>query len=191
MFKKTNKYADLCDEKLVELYILGDDKAFGELYHRYSKRLYYYFLKMNTGDYELAADLTQELFTKILIKVKQFDLNKKFSSWIYASAYNQMKNIYASKNSNIKFESIDDNYTDDYCFDAVDNIDLSLFIERLDMFLSKMSFENRNTFLLRYKEEYSINDIAEITGVPAGTVKSRLFYTLKKLNLSLAEFKPI
>ena len=68
--------------------------------------------------------------------------------------------------------------------------DQSVFEHYLQKELDKMEAPHRECFLLRYQQELSIKEIAEIMDCPDGTVKSRIFYTLKKLSEQLEYFKP-
>jgi RNA polymerase sigma-70 factor (ECF subfamily) len=57
--------------------------------------------------------------------------------------------------------------------------------------LEQMSESHRTTFILRFKHDLSLKEIAEITNTNEGTIKSRIFYALKKLSENLKEFKPV
>lgn len=69
--------------------------------------------------------------------------------------------------------------------------DQGIFNERLKEELNNLSDNHKNTFILRFKHDLSIKEIADIMETSEGTVKSRIFYTLKKLSENLKEFKPI
>jgi RNA polymerase sigma-70 factor (ECF subfamily) len=80
------------DEELMSLVKTGREMAFEELYQRYSKRMLFYFHRNFYGDGEKAQDFLQDLFLKIIEKSNYFDVNKKFSTWIYTLASNLCKN---------------------------------------------------------------------------------------------------
>ena len=68
--------------------------------------------------------------------------------------------------------------------------DKNLFNNRLESELKKMDVEMKTLFNLRFLEEMSIKQIAEIMNCPEGTVKSRLFYLTKQLSKKLSVYKP-
>ena len=69
--------------------------------------------------------------------------------------------------------------------------DKNIFNDRLKEELELLSENHKKTFILRFKHDLSIKDIAEILETSEGTVKSRIFYTLKKLGENLKEFSPV
>jgi len=177
-FKETN-YSKLTDEKLVRAIINGDTKAFNELYNRYSERMLYYFYRMLGNDRTLAQDFLQDLFFKIIDKPHLFDTNRKFSTWIFSIAYNQCKNEYRSRNIRGVTEKIDN----PDCFPQVELIEDEMPCQIEDIFdcLNEFDEMHRTAFLLKYREGLSIDEISAILDLPKGTVKSRLFYTRKRI----------
>ena len=71
-----------------------------------------------------------------------------------------------------------------------DELDLKSFIGELYLFLEDMDDDHRSAFLLRYGNNLSIKEIAEIQDCPEGTIKSRLYYTMKYLSERLNVYKP-
>lgn len=173
--------------------IKGNDRAFSEIYGRYSKPILNYFYKMLWQDRELAEDFMQELFTKIIHKPKLFDVNKSFKTWIYSIAHNMCKNEYRKHevrkgtsnnlNENIKVENNEASPDKRH--------DQQVFNDRLKEELELLSDTHKTTFILRFKHDLSIKEIADAMETSEGTVKSRIFYALKKLSENLKEFKPI
>ena len=86
--------ADLSDEALMSRIAKGNTAAFELLYDRYSNRMHAFFRRMLGNDSELANDFLQELFMKIIEKPKAFDVERRFSTWIYTVASNMCKNEY-------------------------------------------------------------------------------------------------
>ena len=169
----------------------GNEEAFNELYHRYAKRMLFFFYTRLYQDEQKAEDCLQDLFIKLLDKLETFDTNKRFSSWIYAIASNMCKNEYRKNERS---------WTEEQNFDWTQLVDTSafgtfasasdkeLFIESLQQQLSEMSDENRMIFLLRHQDGLTVPEISDIIDCPEGTVKSKLFYTTKKLFVKLNVF---
>ncbi len=186
-----NRTLNTCtDEELMEAIALNDAGAFAELYDRYSVRLLNYLYKW-LQDKEKANDFLQDLFVKVIDHATSFDTTKKCSTWIYALATNMCRNEF--RNSQNRNRILQSSFKQEQALSSelnLDKLDYSHFRSRLQEVLNELNEELRSLFLLRFQEELSIKEIAEIIAVPEGTVKSRLFYLLKKMAHHLAEFNP-
>lgn len=172
------------DEQLMGLVIQGDSRAFGIIYDRYATRMMRYFYRMLGQDREKAEDFTQDLFTKLVEKPHLFDVTKTFSTWIFSVAHNMCKNEYRrlSVRKVMSKEEPNPNLTrDEHAEDVVRTLDKKTFEKMLGAELELLDENHRTTFLLRFQDELSIKEISEILGISEGTVKSRLFYTVRKL----------
>ena len=184
------EHASLSDERLMELIVRGDERAFGALYDRYQRKLMAYFSRMLWNDRIKAQDFTQELFTKIAQRPQSYDPSRPFSTWLYSVANNMCKNEYrhaevkkvAAEHLKHEPDRVDGHHGD--------GVDKAFFRQRLDGELEKMDPDHKATFVMRYHEDMAIKEIAQVFGISEGTVKSRLFYTLKKLAERLNEFDP-
>ncbi len=183
-------YGKLGDERLMELVVRGDENAFTTIYDRYQRRLLNYFHRMLWHDRERARDLLQDLFTKIAQKPTIYDPARPFQTWIFSVANNMCKNAYRHetvvKNAAAHLRNGEDRVE----AKAGTAVDHELFRDRLDEELSRLDPDHKATFVMRYHEEMAIKEIAAAFGCSEGTVKSRLFYTLKKLAERLKEFGP-
>jgi RNA polymerase sigma-70 factor, ECF subfamily len=158
-----------------------------EIHRRYSSKLLGYFFKMLNRNESLAQDFVQELFLKLLEKKHLYDPNRKFYTWVFTVASNMCKTEYRSFGKTVVFESDLHSRTTL----TQDRTDKSYFLESLQTSLDTMETVHKNVLILRYLEEFSLNEIAEILDISLGTVKSRLFYATKKLTEDLKEFDPI
>jgi RNA polymerase sigma-70 factor (ECF subfamily) len=168
-----------------------DEKAFNELYHRYAKRMLFFFYTRLYQDEDKAQDALQDLFMKVLDKLDTFDATKRFSSWIYAIAANMCKNEYRKQerswthDKNVDLTAL----IDPAAFGVFSSAsDKAYFVESIQKELKLMSEENRMIFLLRHQDGLTVPEISEAVDCPVGTVKSKLFYTVKKLQERLSEF---
>ncbi len=179
------------DELLMEEAMTGQRQAFEKLYDRYSAPMYNYFMKMNRYDAHLAQDLTQDIFLKILEKSDQFNPSRSFKTWIYSIANNMCKNIYRHEEvvekARTEWEG-KKNYTPSQTEAGIDKLQ---FDKELKIQLEALDPAKRSSFILRFKHDFSIREIAEATGTSEGTVKSRLHYTIQTLAGRLDAFKEI
>lgn len=187
-----SSYHALPDEQLMPLVAQRDQKAFGVLYDRYGKLMYNYFHKMLWQDKEKARDFTQDLFTKLVHKPGLYDAGRPFKTWIYSIAHNMCKNEYSKaevrRNAREELGQQPEISDRDEPQRAMDR---EAFNQRLAEALSELDEIKRNTFELRFRHEMSIEEISQVMQCSEGTVKSRLFYTLKQLNQRLKVFEGI
>jgi RNA polymerase sigma-70 factor (ECF subfamily) len=186
------KYSSHTDNELMQLIVERDSLAFSELYDRYNRILVNYFYKMLWQDEEKSQDFMQDLFTKIVEKPRSFDVKRNFKTWMFSIANNMCKNEYRKQavRKNTSYD-LDENYQiKDTAMDAMDSLQDTQFSEKLNIELSKLDEKQKSTFVMRYFQELSIKEIAETLECSEGTIKSRLFYTLKKLTVSLKDFAP-
>ena len=185
-------YEKHTDEALMVLLVEKDQKAFEILYDRYGKLLYNYFYRMLWRDKEKSRDFTQELFTKLVQKPHLFDQSRNFKTWLYSIANNMCKNEYA-KNDVRRVAHAELKRDGEMVggFEAQKNMDRKQFMEKLNEALQGLDEVKRTTFELRFHQDMSIIEISEAMQCSEGTVKSRLFYTLKDLNAKLKVYEGI
>ena len=186
------KYSSHTDNELMQLVVERDSLAFSELYDRYNRMLVNYFYKMLWQDEEKAQDFMQDLFTKIVEKPKSFDIKRNFKTWMFSVANNMCKNEYRKQavRKNTSY-NLDESYQiKDTAMNAMDSLQDTQFSEKLTVELAKLDEKQKSTFVMRYFQDLSIKEIAETLECSEGTIKSRLFYTLKKLTVSLKDFAP-
>ncbi len=181
------------DEELMESIKVGEEAAFDDLYHRYSKRLLVYFYRMLRGNEEKAQDFLQDIFLKIIEKPHLFGSKSRFSNWIFTVANNMCKNEY--RRLGVRDRVFNEKDLDVFPHSGENNrlenhLDESEFKEALLKELTKLDQVKQSTFLLRFQEDFSIREIGEILECSEGTVKSRLFYTTKHLARKLKAFNP-
>lgn len=188
LFKRRN-ITKLNDEELMLAICFGDQAAFSELYERYNQRLFYFFYRMLGNDKELANDFLQDIFYKIINKPEQYNCNFKFSSWIYSIAQNMCKNEYRKRE--VRKNIINDNNID--CLNDETTVNETTEKEELitHVFteLNKLEEIQRSVLILKYKENFSLKEIAEILELPEGTIKSRLHYARLELSKRVTDKK--
>ena len=192
----SGKHRKLTDEELILLVHAGNVSAFNELFNRYGQRLYCYFVKMLNRDEEKAKDFLQDLFLKLVEKLHYFDTGRNFSHWIYKIATNMCLNEYKVQKikhskSNVALLSLANQEVGAYEPNVEQKIDKENFQRCLAQELKKINPETRSIFILRFQENCSIKEIGQIMSLPEGTVKSRLFYTIKKLAHKLHHFNQL
>lgn len=191
MLRRKLKYNDLSDEQLYRQSAGGDEVAFEMLYDRYATPLFRYFLKMLWNNRELAEDCVQDIFAKLARNPDYYQPERSFKTWLFSVAHNRCKNEYRNhevrqrKNNLISGETEKSENPQ-----AANNLDNQSFAVALQHALNSLPEDQRNTFVLRYNQELSVKEIAGLLQCSEGTVKSRLFYTLRKLGEQLRIYHP-
>jgi RNA polymerase sigma-70 factor, ECF subfamily len=174
---------DMTDSQVVQSFLDGEQRAFGELVRRYDSRLLN-FVYRTVGDRERAQDLVQETFVRVYRHLHRFDQSKKFSTWIYTIAGNLAKNELRNRSRNplVLFQTIKKNWDADHRpLEGEDETTMpdDLFRkrhlrEKVEEAVQQLPEHHRLVFVLREIEGRSYEEIAEITETNLGTVKSRL-----------------
>ena len=186
-------YKTKTDEELYSQMSSGEKRAFDELYMRYADKLCYFFLIKLKNDKEKSEDFVHDLFSKIIHKPELFDTTRSFKTWVYSIANNMCINEYKkmSVRSNTSI-GLDESYNIRNFERSQDsNVHYNDFKQSLDSALVEMDSKHSEVFELRFFQDLSIKEIAEIVGINDGTVKSRLFYASKRLAQKLGDFNPI
>lgn len=175
--------ASLSDEDLVTAHLDGRPGAFQELFDRYRDRLVH-FITRKTGDSDRAQDLVQEAFIRVTRHLHRFDTSKKFSTWVYTIASNLSKNELRNRSRSplVLFQKLTSSWDDDHRplqFEDVsmrpDDLYRKRYLRQLvEETVEELPEHHRLVFRLRELEGKSYEEIAELTGVNLGTVKSRL-----------------
>lgn len=176
----------LTDEQLMARVSGQDDeRAYDELYCRHARRIMGFFLRQLGRDEALAADLTQDTFMRVWSSRSTYS-GSSYRTWLYSIAYNLCKNHFRHLSYEQAYEqelSLTGQEPEDNDFDM--KIDRKAFEESLQSELAKLPPAPRLLFSLRFEEDLSILQIAQILGIPEGTVKSRLHHLVQTLRKNL------
>ncbi len=174
------------DERLMLRFQGGDVRAFEELVRRHRTPLFSFLLRL-TGDRGRAEDLCQETFLRVVRAAAGWEKRAAFRSWLYAVARNQAVDA-ARRQALRRTEPLDDparaaEPSDDPAPDR--GAEAALLRPKLEAALAALPLEQREVFLLREHAGLRFHEIAEATGVPENTVKSRMRYALEALRARL------
>ena len=158
------------DEEVVEFTRTKNKEAYAEIIKRYQNKLMRY-AKYILNDDEKAADVVQKSFIRAYINLNNFNLKKKFSSWIYRIVHNQAINLITKYKRELPlFDNID--------FDS--GVDIEKEYEKKEIAkivkecLNEMPVLYREPLSLYFLEKNSYNEISDILRIPIGTVGTRI-----------------
>ena len=162
------RYRQKSDEKIVESVQSGEVELFGILVERYEEKIKRYSKRFLSNHQDI-EDVVQEIFLKAYENIQSFDSKRKFSSWFYRIAHNELVNALKKK----KHFSFDldtflpylsgDNHLDE-------GIDFQRMKEVLDQCLEKLEPKYREPIIFFYFENFSYQEISDILQIPVSTV---------------------
>jgi len=178
----------LTDEQLMARAKAGNNAAFEELYHRFARRLKGFFFLQLGGDEELAADATHDVFLRAYEARNRYQEGKSVSTWLFTIAYNICRNHYRSNAYETQLSATLD--AEPISEEQIEiQLDAAALDEALAQVLSELPPPLHQLFSLHYQEELTIPQVAEIVGIPEGTVKSRLHKTMNIIRKKLKRYE--
>ena len=176
------------DEQLMARAAAGSDTAFEELYRRYARRLKGFFFLQLGGDEELAADATHDVFLRAYEARDRYQEGRRVDTWLFTIAYNICRNHYRSNAYEAQLlATLDAEPVTNQQIEV--QLDQAALDEALAQVLAELPAPLHQIFSLHYQEELTIPQIAEIVGVPEGTIKSRLHKTMNIIRKKLKQYE--
>ena len=160
-----------------------DAQAFSTLYSRYSGKVYAKCISM-LKDEALAADATQEIFTKIFLKLGSFGERAKFSTWLYSITYNFCIDFIRKRKKDQKIFSDDSREIPDLPEDDDDEELLAMEVGRLRNVLELIPPGDKVILLMKYQDDLTIKEIAEALNKNESAVKMQLKRAKTKAQLA-------
>ena len=173
------------DEMLLESIAAGEKAAMHVLYARHNVRVYRFILRI-VGDTSVAEDLVSQVFLDVWRTAGQFEGRSQVSTWMLAIA--RFKALTALRNR--RHEDIEQEEVlqiADTCDTPEAAMDRSQTSSQLRKAIAQLSPAHREIIDLVYYHEKSVEEVAQIIGIPQATVKTRMFYARKHLAELLKE----
>ena len=193
---KSADYSTADDDKLVRLAQRGEMDAFEELVFRHRDKIYARCVTMLRNE-DAALDLSQETWVKAWQRLKQFQGDSSFSTWVTRIAINVCLDQ-LRKNKRQQAESIEALDADSggverqmpvVMVNPTERLERGELRRKIDGALDRLSDEHRTVLVLREFEEMEYEEIAKTAGCSIGTVMSRLFYARRRMAALLADLK--
>lgn len=159
----------------------GDQSAFEDVVSFYQNKIYQHCFRM-LGNVHEAEDIAQETFIRVYVNIHSYDEKRKFSTWLYRIATNLTidrirkrkpdyyldAEVKGTEGLNMYSQLASD---DQRPPEEVENQELQRYIHRE---IDKLPPKYRSIIILRYLEEFSLQEISETLDIPLGTVKTRI-----------------
>ena len=180
------------DRDLVATAVSGVEGSFEELVRRYQRPISAYVYRM-VGNYESALDLTQEIFIKVYSSLRRYRSEFKFSTWIYKIAHNAA--IDHLRRTATREQSLVMGPENDQFDLPIESKRLSPEQEserkerrgEIESVVRALPSNYRELIILRHSQDLSYEEIVEVTGLPLGTVKKRLFRAREMMRQQFVE----
>ena len=185
----------LSDKELLSNVINGQYDSFEIIVDRYKNRLLNFVFRF-VKDYDVSEDIVQETFLRVFRKRRDYKAIANFSTWIFTIAGNLAKSE-LRRRKRWKFLSIDNYGDEEWKIELPDNgikpdraASVSILDENIQNAIDSLKNKYKESLILRDIEGMSYKKIAEIVGVPVGTVKSRVNRARKQLQKKLRDHTP-
>ena len=167
--------ARIDDATLVACVIEGDRHAFEALYSRHKTPLYRTALAI-TGDPEAAGDLLHEVFLRLHRYAHRVDPERPLEPWLYRVTVNQACTWVKRRRWMQPIEELADWLIGDSRNSPPQQLERNEERQALEQALAALPLAHRTVIVLYYINDLTVQEIADVLAVPAGTVKSRLYY---------------
>lgn len=183
----------MTDDMLVSLYSNGNNKAFDTLLSRYQDKLYSY-INFVVRNRDLANDIFQETFVKVIVTLQKgcYSSAGKFGAWLTRIAHNLIIDWYRQQNGSNTVSNDAQEY--DLLNDASlseANVEDSMINEQtlsdVRRLVDQLPDNQREVVFMRYYQDLSFKEIADITGVSINTALGRMRYALLNIRKMAAE----
>ena len=170
---------DNSDATLIDAIAAGDKQALQVLYGRHHVKVYRFALRF-VRDESAAEDMVSEVFMDVWRQAERFERRSQVATWLLAIARNKALSTLRRRSN----EQLDEEVAE-FIEDPSDNPEVTMQkqerSEILRSCLAQLSPAHREIIDLVYYHERSIEEVSEIIGVPANTVKTRMFYARKRI----------
>lgn len=184
----------MTDEELAMNYVNGNNRAFDELLFRHQSKLFSYILFV-VRDREIADDLFQETFVKVITKLQEgkYSPSGKFSAWMMRIAHNVIMDLYRGLKVQKIVDTSDDNdlsnisTNDFYSMDIESQYVNAQVLKDVKKLMNFLPASQREVVYMRYYQQLSFKEIAEMTNVSINTSLGRMRYAILNLRRMVKE----
>ncbi len=191
---------ELTDEALMIRFQRGDRACFATLVRRHQTPLYNFALR-HLRTQAVAQDVVQDAFVRVVQNAAEFKHEARFTTWLYTIARNlcidQLRKSSLRKHPSLDHGAPGDDGDGPTLGEQTEDARASVereatgteLRERIAKAVETLPDEQREVFLMREVANLPFKEIAEVTGVPENTVKSRMRYALERLQQALGEYE--
>jgi RNA polymerase sigma-70 factor, ECF subfamily len=177
--RQLSRARDNSDEALIGKIASGNRLAMQVMFARHHTRVYRFVLRL-VGNHALAEDVTSEVFLSVWRQAHRFEARSAATTWLLAIArYKALGELRRRSEASSEEGNVD---ISDPAADPEAAFEIKHRGEILRRCLTRLSREHREIIDLVYYHEKSVQEVAQIVGIPGNTVKTRMFYARRKLS---------
>lgn len=183
------------DKELIRRTLSGEKEAFEMIILKYQQPLVNY-IGRTVGNYEQALEFTQEVFIKTYASLHTYQPHYKFSTWLFKIASNYIIDFWRKKKIDaFSIDQQDESGNKIYPIQIADkgpsvskSYELNQIREKVEGALQKIPPALRELFVWRHMNDFSYEEMAEIKGLPVGTIKNRVFQAKEMIRKHMEDF---
>ena len=189
------KISELTDAQLIRRFQKGDKSVFAHIIDRYQEPLFTYLFRF-VGNRQVAEDIFQDTFLKVMKNLKDYREQGKFGSWLFGIAHHLTVDFLRKENRYQKiFSAIEEKQKNEVTLENIPesnplpdlNIEQKELRRILNDAVSRLSNEQKEVFLLREHSELTFKEIANLLNRPLNTVLAQMRYALQNLRKILTK----
>jgi len=174
--------SNISDESLMLAYARGDIASFDILYQRHKDALYRYVVRQ-VSDLDLAHDLYQEIWSRVIKAADSYSQDAKWATWAYRIAHNLVVDHYRSlKPVSVEVDIESTSFSPDRVHEQ------NVLSEQLNFCLSKLPAVQREVFILSQETDLTLKMVSQVVNSSHEAVKTRLRYARSGLQACLERF---
>ena len=179
--------ADLADQEQDIRHVrrsLENQLFYADIVNKYQAKILSFIRRISGVSQEEAEDIAQEIFLKAYVNLNNFDQDKKFFSWLFSIAHNEVVSHWRKNKKRLKDVSIEGEELAERLGkenNLVEEIDLKVEKTELKNAINKLNFKYREVLELKFIEDYSYQEISDIVKKPVATVGTLINRAKKQL----------
>jgi RNA polymerase sigma-70 factor, ECF subfamily len=169
------------DYELVRDFLSGNEQSFNILARKYQERIYWHARRM-LGDHDDAHDIVQQVLLVMHSKLKTFNYNSALYTWIYKITSTRSLNLLKKKALRRIFTFSSDETVERMGYEnIVEDIESRERFLKMEKHLNSLPVKQRQVFVMRNYDDFSYEEISNITGKSIGALKANYFHAFRKM----------
>lgn len=157
---------------------------YADIVNKYQAKMLSFIRRISGVSQEEAEDIAQEIFLKAYINLNSFDQDKKFFSWLFSIAHNEVISYWRKNKKRLRDVSIEGEELSErlgHEINLIEELDIQAEKEELKVALIKLDLKYREVLELKFIDDYSYQEISEIIKKPTATVGTLINRAKKQL----------
>ena len=169
------------DYELIQDFLSGNEQSFNILARKYQERIYWHARRM-LGDHDDAHEIVQQVLLVMHSKLNIFNFSSALYTWIYKITSTRSLNLLKKNKLKRIFTFNSDENVEKIGYDnIVEDIESRERLLQMEKLLSKLPVKQRQIFVMRNYDDFSYEEISNITGKSIGTLKANYFHAFRKM----------